>query len=114
MGRKINVKKIYTMEISPDFTVEATQNGKVVDYWLCRNQTGRRVFMFGTIPEGDDRAAKTPRGELRVFEKFLTNPMNSEVRVFCKELLDNGEALANDSFEIILISDAECEGEVAV
>ena len=98
---EIKSKTVYTMQISPDFSVEAEINGDWRDFWLVRKGRGK-TFLLAIVPKEGIEYAKTMKGELRKLEFMLTDPTNDMVRLACEKLLDsNTEALAEGSFDII-------------
>ena len=98
---EIKSKTVYTMQISPDFTVEAEINGEWRDFWMVRKGKGK-TFLLAIVPKEGVDYAKTMKGELRKLEFMLTDPTNEMVRDSCMKLLDSSvETLAEGSFEII-------------
>ena len=98
---EIKSKTVYTMQISPDFSVEAEINGDWRDFWLVRKGRGK-TFLLAIVPKEGIEFAKTIKGELRKLEFMLTDPTNALMRDTCTKLLDSSsEMLAEGSFEIV-------------
>ena len=96
----ITSKTVYTMQISPDFYVEADQTGKDLNFWLCRSN--KKIYMFNAVTNDDvPSGAKAVRGALKELEGMITNPKNNNMRFYCISLLDEGEKLVDESFEIV-------------
>ena len=44
---RIKTKKIYYIELSKDFFVEAEQEEECYSFWLCRTNYGTKTYIFG-------------------------------------------------------------------
>jgi len=42
-------KKILVLDLSKDFWVEAEQSEDTYDFWLCRKNYGRKVYIIGEL-----------------------------------------------------------------
>lgn len=90
-------QEVARVDISNDFYIEAyLEKGKYhtsIEYWLCRNNYGIKSFIFATVWKSENLW-----DALNEWKNDFTDP--EYMRVYCEELLDPNETLADKSFEI--------------
>lgn len=97
MATKTIMKSYLTFEISKDFFVEAFRTEDAFEYWLCRKNYGRKVFIFGDaiVNYSKDENLNTN------FNRYINLFLNYDyMQYYCKELLECDEKLKAEKLNI--------------